>query len=182
MCYPSGFLASLINRNWSEARQEIQPRFIGAPASEGRRRNNRFPCLFSYCGEQASSLYGQRVGCVSRGQAGGPPWVFCPPLRLCNVQGACRVSTLLCSKLFRSGCWAFWSLCIFCLEFAQKPRRPTVIFSSIQFLCILLLVGRCVQEQALQHWSIGSQSQPVSVWGPKEHPPVQDVTCRVFCS
>ena len=34
-CYQLGFLTSLINRNWSEARQEIWTRFTGAPATAG---------------------------------------------------------------------------------------------------------------------------------------------------
>ena len=45
----------------------------------------------------------------------------------------------------------FWFVCIFCPEFA-----PTVIFSTVQFLCIFLLEERCVQVQALQQRVPGS--------------------------
>ena len=40
----------------------------------------------------------------------------------------------------------------------------TVIFSPIQFLCILLLEERCVQEQAWQHCSTGPHVPAFSMW------------------
>ena len=48
-CYWPGFLASLIDRNWPEVRQEIQARFYwGLRCSrKGVRTNNRFPCLLA---------------------------------------------------------------------------------------------------------------------------------------
>ena len=87
--------------------------------------------------------------------------MVCPPLRWCWVQGACSVPCF-CSPhpVFAPGSSKlavgfFWSLCIFCPEFA--PNYHAVIFSPIQFLCILLLEERCVQVQALQHCSKGPQ-------------------------
>lgn len=61
-CYQSGFLASLIDRNRSEARQEIQVRFYGAPAAAEESENKQqFPFLVhSLEGGQACSLYDLR--------------------------------------------------------------------------------------------------------------------------
>ena len=61
-CYQPGFWASLIDRNWSEARQEIQARFYGAPAAgEGSGNKQQFPLLVhSLEGGQACSLYDLR--------------------------------------------------------------------------------------------------------------------------
>ena len=45
-CYQPGFLASLINRNWSEARQEIQARLYWGPCcSRGNENKQQFPLL-----------------------------------------------------------------------------------------------------------------------------------------
>ena len=45
-CYQPGFLASLINRNWSEARQEVQTRFCWGPCySRGKGDKQEFPLL-----------------------------------------------------------------------------------------------------------------------------------------
>ena len=60
--------------------------------------------------------------------------------------------------------WALqkWQLGYFGLFVSFVQNLPQlhmhlVIFSHIQFLCILLLEERCVQVQALQHCSKGSQ-------------------------
>ena len=46
----------------------------------------------------------------------------------------------------------------FYLNVLNLPQRmQAVIFNHIQFLCILLLQERCIQVQALQHCSEGSQ-------------------------
>ena len=55
------------------------------------------------------------------------------------------------------GSWVSWSLCIsWDQKFAPTVHVP-VIFSPIQFLCSLFLEERCVQVQALQLCSEGSQ-------------------------
>ena len=61
-CYQPGFWASLIDRNWSEARQEIQARFYGAPAAgEGSGNKQQFSLLVhSLEGGKACSLYDLR--------------------------------------------------------------------------------------------------------------------------
>ena len=92
--------------------------------------------------------------------------MVCLPLRWWCVQGVCAggmSNTLLllqtpcfCSGIFKSGSWVFWSLCIFCSEFAPTSMHA-VIFSPIEFLCILLPEKRCVQVQALQHCSKGAR-------------------------
>ena len=51
----------------------------------------------------------------------------------------------------------FWSLCIFWVKNLPQLWVHTVIFSPIQFLCVLLLKERCVQVQVLQLCSKGSQ-------------------------
>ena len=58
------------------------------------------------------------------------------------------------SKLWQLG--FLISLYLLGSEFAPTVHAP-VIFSPIQFLCILLLEERCVQVQALQLFSEGSQ-------------------------
>ena len=70
--------------------------------------------------------------------------------------GAIR-STLLFSGLFRSGSW----ICLFVSFVQNLPQLHIyeVIFSPIQFLCILLLEERCVQVKALQHCPKGPMPQ-----------------------
>ena len=75
---------------------------------------------------------------VSRGWARGVTSVFCPSLRWYCVQKTCTVPCF-CSQFFRSGSCVFWSLWIFCSEFA-----PTVQYFV-------------AEEQALQHCSKGCQ-------------------------
>ena len=75
--------------------------------------------------------------------------MVCPPLSWCGAQGACA-GPCFCSRLFESGSWVFWSLCIFGSRIGPNCSMHTLNFSPIQFLCILLLQERCVQVQALQ--------------------------------
>ena len=65
------------------------------------------------------------------------------------MRGACAVCCF-CSRLFKSGSWGFWSLCIFWVQNFPQLSMYAVVFSPIQFLCILLFQERCVQVQALQ--------------------------------
>ena len=116
---------------------------------QGKEKKQQVPCLFACCGEQAGSLYAQRAGCA---QGAG-------------LEGCLRRSVhLLAGVMFRepvqypecapSSSEVALGLFGLSVSFVQNlPSQPmtAVIFSSIQFLYILLLVGRCVQVQAPQH-------------------------------
>ena len=65
------------------------------------------------------------------------------------MRGACAVCCF-CSRLFKSGSWGFWSLCIFWVQNLPQLHMHAIMFSPIQFLCILLFKERCVQVQGLQ--------------------------------
>ena len=54
-----------------------------------------------------------------------------------------------CSGLFRSGSWVFWSLCIFCPEFAPTVRACSQFWSHIVSL-YFVAQERFVQVQVLQ--------------------------------
>ena len=120
-CYWPGFLASLINRNWSEVRWEIQVRLCwGSWCS--RREWEQSPARSCWVGMEwgGGGARGRAVSVFltwhkgrggSRGWARGAAWVVCPPLPCCCVQAACAVFCF-CSQLFRSGSRAFWSFCI----------------------------------------------------------------------
>ena len=93
-CYAPGLLASLINRNWLQAWQEIQARLHWYPCcSRGQweQTADGLACTLSPRGGTSLFLIWGEAQIVSRGQAGGVAWVFCPPLRCCCVQGACSV-------------------------------------------------------------------------------------------
>ena len=64
----------------------------------------------------------------------------------------------VCSWLFRSGSRGFQSFLYPWSRICPSGYIHVVIFSPIWFLCILLLEVRCVQVQALQHCSKGSQA------------------------
>ena len=142
-----------INRNWLEARQEIQARLYWGPCCGSRSENKQqVPSLAcSLRGWRACSLYTVRVGVVC-----SPLWWWC-------VQGGMRSTLLLllppwfCYRLFKSSSWVFWSFCIFWVQNLSQLCMHAVIFSPIQFLCILGLEKSCVWVQALQHCSKGSQ-------------------------
>ena len=82
-CYWPGFLASLINRNWSETRQETQARlYIGAPPAaveEQEKGTHSLASLFTERGLSWLFLWGEGRD-VSRGHARGVAQVICPPL------------------------------------------------------------------------------------------------------
>ena len=174
MCYQPEFLVSLINRNWSEARQEIQARLYWGPCCSREEREqvtDSLACLFPKVG--ASSFLIRNEGRdVSRGLARRVAWVVCPPFRWCCVQGACTVPCF-CYQLpvFAPGSSevAVGLFCGFFVSFVQnlpQLHMHTVTFSPFQFLPVLRFVERCVQVQALQHCSRGSQvpaCHPISV-------------------
>ena len=148
--------------------------YWGPCCSRGEREQTigYLACSLPEAGASLFLMWGEGRG-VSRGRAGGVAWVFFSPLRWCFVQGACAVPCF-CSwpPAFApgssKGAVGFFGLF---LSFVQNlpqhahscpnmqccPNMHTVIFSPIQFLCILLLEERCVQGQALQHCSKGSQ-------------------------
>ena len=69
------------------------------------------------------------------------------------VKGACTVSYFAPDTVFVPGsskvAVGLFSLCIFWVQNLLQLLMVTVIFSPIQFPCILLLEERCVQVQAL---------------------------------
>ena len=112
--------------------------FIGPPAAAGGVRRST------------------RVGIGVCPEVGLEGWqVAWPPLRWCWGQGACAVSAFVPDHLL--SLWALQkgqlgflvSLYLLVHNLAQLLKH-VVIFSPIQFLCILLLEERCVQMQTLQ--------------------------------
>ena len=95
LCYQPGFLASLINRNWSDARQEIQARlYWGLCCSRREQEQVTVSLPGSPRGGGAVSwliIWGERR-LWSKGWAGGVTKVVCPPPWWC--------------------CVGFWSFCI----------------------------------------------------------------------
>ena len=121
---------------------------------------------------QVLSLYGLRVGvCPEVWLEGQLRHLAHPQLVLCagGLHSTLFLLPNLCfsSTLFKSGSWVFWSLLIFGVQNLPQLCLHAVIFSLIQFLCILLLEERCVQVQALQQSLPGPR--PVSAssekWG-----------------
>ena len=116
-CYWPGFLASLINRNWLETRQEIQARLYWDPCcSRGSENKQQVPLLvlFPWAGGRACSLYWVRVGvCPGIGWRAGLGGIECREH---------MPYPAFCSGLFKSGSWVFWALCIFCPEFAPTAN------------------------------------------------------------
>ena len=73
--YQRGFLASVINRNWLEARKEIQARLYCGPCTHmSERKQVKFPWLFTWAGSWGwfGSLIGAKVGmCLGLGLRDG---------------------------------------------------------------------------------------------------------------
>lgn len=147
--YPPGFL-TIINRNWSEATQEIQNQtLLGWEQTVG------FPLLLLEGGEVANCSYvGENDGPLVQespgGGLGGLPlrWVVC-------VRGMCLGSS-------RSGSWVFWSLYLV----QNSPLHLYGYFSPIQFLCILFASGAagifCLWVQKHCSTATGPPPQPGS--------------------
>ena len=124
-----GSWPSPVNRNWLEARQEIQARLYWGPCRSTAQRgeNSRLLCLLvlSEAG-QACSLCGVEV-CPGVRLEGWLRW-FAHPLGGGMCRGPCPSTLLLlptpcfCSRLFRSDSWVFWSLFFFGPEFAPAAH------------------------------------------------------------
>ena len=150
-----GSCSSPINRNGSEARQEIQARLYQWPLlqQDGAKTNTRFPCLLTpRGGGPAGPLFRVRVGIVSGAQAGGMAQVFAPAFAGVTAGGMPR-SLLLPQAL--QGCQLGVLVFLYPLFRICPNGACAVICSHIQFLCILLLQERSVQVQALQPCSKG---------------------------
>ena len=149
-CYWPGFLASLINRNWSKTRQKVQARLSWGPccSSGGGRTKNKFLCSLPR-ERWADSLHGVRVG-------------MCPEVRL---EGwfqwfAHSFGAIVCRGHVQSGSCVlvfFFGLCVSFVQNLLQMCIHIVIFSLLWFLSILLLEEMFVQVQALQQSSKGSQ-------------------------
>lgn len=70
--------------------------------------------------------------------------MVCPPLWWRWVQGACMVPGF-CLGLFKSGSWVFWSVCIFCSEFAPTAHARSYFSSFTVSLYFVVQTGlsRC---------------------------------------
>ena len=89
-----------------------------------------------------------------KGWAEEMTFIFCPPLRWWCVQGHAQYSASATGSS-KVAAVCFGSFVSFAQNLSQLPMH-TVIFSSVEFLSILLLEERCVQVQALQNCSKGS--------------------------
>ena len=142
-----------INRNWLEVRQEIQARLSWGPAAaEGSENKQQVPLPApSLSGAELAPYGGWGWGCVQRVADGWLRW--CAPLRWRCRQEA-GTEFCFCSRLFNSGSWVFWSLCIFCPETAPKYAPTQLILvpdSFFAYCCSRRGVSRC------KHCSKGSQ-------------------------
>ena len=102
----------------------------------------------------ACSLYGVRVGvCPGVNPEGCLKW-FAHPLGDVVYRGVCAVPCFF-SGLFKSGSWAFWSLCIICSAFASVARAHSY-FLTRTVSSYFVTQGE-IQVQASQHFSKRSQ-------------------------
>ena len=110
-CYWPGFLASLINRNWQDARHKIQAKFYwGFCCRGGSKNRSKFILSFSpWLG--VGSWFSTRGG----GRGFRPEeWLrgFAHPFHGVVLGGwgwGVWPVPCFCSRLFRGGSWAFWS-------------------------------------------------------------------------
>ena len=133
--------------------------FIRAPAAAGgARTNNKFPCWLTLWGGGPRLFLTWREGRVCQGSGRRVAEVV-----LC-AGGKCSTLLLLWTIFFwfRASKEAVWGLFTSFVQNLPSLCIQAVIFNPIQFLGISLLEERCVQIQALQHFSKGSRSQPVS--------------------
>ena len=162
-CYQPGFLAFLINGNWSEARQEIQARLYWGPCcsrGEWEQTTGSFACSLPEWG-WACSLRGVRVGvCPGVGLEGWLRW-FAHPLVRVSCRG--RGSTLLLLQALQK-----WQLGFLVSLYVLSRICPNcacrqlffVPYSFFVFCCSRRGVSRC------KHCSTaakGPRSQPVSL-------------------
>ena len=133
-----------VNRDWLEARQEIQARlYWDSCCNRGRVKHRTFSL--------ASSLTPQR-------RRGWTCFLYGVRVRVCpDVHPAFPPNPIL--LLWTLQKWQLgFSVSLHLLLRICPNCACTVIFSPVWFLCILLLEERCVQVQTLQHSSEGSQS------------------------
>ena len=125
--------------------QKFRQCFTGAPAAAGGARTKQVPLLAgSLRWGRAGSLDGLRVGAdPGVGPEGWPRWSALPSGGVCA--GGMRSALLLlptpcfCSRLFRSGSWAFLVfLYLFVHNLSQLSMHPG-IFSPISFFVFCCL-------------------------------------------
>ena len=133
-----GSWPSLINRNWLEVRQEIQPRLYWGFCTNCRRKwkkvTNYLACS-PRVGGQPCPLYGVRVGVYPVAWLKGSLRWFAHPFGGVGWRGHVQSLLLLpipifCSWLFRKGSWVFCLFVSFGPEFAQL-HMYTVFFLSL---------------------------------------------------
>ena len=125
LCYQPGFLASLINRNWSEARQEIQARFCWGPCySRGEGGQTIVSLAWSLLKGSGELVPYMRVRVGVCPGVGPEGWLRCfshclaPSAVHRCVQEACTVPCF-CSRFFKSGSWLFGLLVSFVQNWPQ---------------------------------------------------------------
>ena len=146
---------------------------------EREQTTGSLPCSLPKAG-QACSLYEVRVGVCPGIMPEG--WLRCFTHPLGGVVCRRLVQYPVLLQPLQKWQLGFFGLCIFGVQNLPQLCMHTLIFSPIQFLCILLLKERCVQVQALQHCSKGLQVpakrhrfQPVSQ--PSSHPQPSSHLC-----
>ena len=130
--YQSRSLTFPINRNWPQARQKkkLKQGFIGAPFKgirEEEKASNRFPRVLPE-GGPSGSFYGVKAG---------PCTIPC----FCSGQPVFPPSSLEVG---------FLGLFVSFVHNLPQLHTHAVIFSPIQFLCVLLLEEMFIQVHALQ--------------------------------
>ena len=144
--------------SWLETRQEIQARLSLGPCYSREGKNEQAVLLACSLRRGHSLKWGK--GCVQALGGRGGLGVYLP-LRWRCVQGPFTVPYFR-SRLFKSGSWVFWSLCMFWVQNLPQQGMHAVTFSVIQFLCILLLEERCVRCKHCSTAKKGPRSHPVS--------------------
>ena len=163
---------SPINRNWLEARQEIQARsYWYLLQQRGAKRNNRSPCLLTPLGVGGLVSYVGGGEGVSRGRSRGVAWVFCTSLYLVFwAEGMLSYPAFVSDPLLLLQALQKWQLgflvSVSVVQNLSQLPTHTVISSPIQLHSILLFKERYVQGQALQHDHKGIQVPGLSHWKP----------------
>ena len=138
--------------------QKFRQGFTGAPAAA----RSRFSSFSFADGGGVSWFLIQGEGSdVARGWDGG--WLRCFAWLFGYVKRACAVVPCFCFWLLRSGNVGVLLVFLYLVVHTLPPQHlHAIIFSPLQFLCILLLGETFVQVQVLQQSVSGPRFQPVS--------------------
>ena len=170
-CYHPGFLASLINRNWQKARQEIQASLSRGPCCIETTKNRQQVPLLAH-----SPRWGQAGPYVGWGQAVSRAWARGSLDDLPSQQvvpragGRQRTLLSLLTPAFAPGssevavvfllCFVFWSFLIFLSTISPSC---TFISGPLYICCIFLPEERVSRCKHSRRGSRGTGSSP-RVW------------------